>query len=244
MSSEPDPFLHHPELRDKVTDPITSFFRTFRIESVLAQHPELSWVAEIIHSDDEREQNRLNALQNHPNEDLWVFAYGSLMWDPAFIFSEVRRANVPDYARRFILRDVMGGRGTPEEPGLMAALDHGPGCDGLVFRIPRDIIAVETDILWRRELVAPTYLPTFVTAFVEGQPVRALTFTADHDADQIRIDITRDEQIQYVCGGRGILGTSLEYLTNIVSQFNALGIVDHDCSSLLAEAEKYIGRNN
>ncbi|MGJ8529249.1 gamma-glutamylcyclotransferase [Maritalea sp.] len=235
-------FDHHPELRDKIGDPLASFFRTFRIEAVLEEHPEMAWVAELIHTDERREEIRRRALRDYPSEDLWVFAYGSLMWDPAFVFSEVRRAHVPAFERRFILKDVMGGRGMPDNPGLMAALDHGAGCDGLVFRIPHDIIDVETEILWRRELVAPTYLPKFVTANVGDSSVNALTFVADHHAAQICTDITLDEQVQFLTEGHGILGTSMEYLTNIVAQFDALGIVDEDCSALLAAAQELMGR--
>lgn len=239
MTLEADPFVHHPDLRDKITDPLASFFRTFRIEMILEKHPELEWIREFLHSDEEREEIRLHALKDHPDEDLWVFAYGSLMWDPAFRFSEVRRARVPDYDRRFILKEVFGGRGSREMPGLMAALDHGSGCDGLIFRIPKDIIAVETEILWRRELIAPTYIPAFVTAIVDEQPQSVLTFIADHEADQICSQISREEQIKCVATGCGILGTSFDYLANLVSQFNVLGIDDQDCSLLLQQAEEY-----
>lgn len=230
-----DPFHHHPELRGKITDPMESFFRTFRVESVLEQHPEMAWISAHLYSDDEREQSRLAALKDHRDEDLWVFAYGSLMWDPALQFSEVRRARLPDYARRFILKDTFGGRGNRESPGLMAALDPGDGCDGLMFRIARERIDVETDILWRREMVAPTYNPAFVTAVTDDQSHTVLTFTADHGADQVCGDISRDEQINYLINGRGILGTSLEYLENIVAQFDVLGITDTMCLQLLAE---------
>ena len=241
MKPEEDPFRHHPELRDKITDPLTSFFRTFRVESILEKHPELEWVGEFLHTDDEREQSRLEALKDHPDEDLWVFAYGSLMWDPAFKFSEVRRAKVPDYSRRFILKEIYGGRGNREVPGLMAALDHGDGCDGLAFRIPQEIVDVETEILWRRELVAPTYIPTFVTADTGDQQRKVLTFTADHQAEQICGEISRDEQINCLINGVGILGTSLEYLENIVAQFDALGIIDEESSSLLMQTRARCG---
>lgn len=236
-------YEHHPELRGKIVNPLESFFRTFHVNVFLEQHPDLSWVMPLINTDEQREQNRLATLQDHPEEDLWIFAYGSLMWDPAFIFSEVRRAHVANFERRFILRDILGGRGLPDNPGLMAALDHGEGCDGLVFRIPHEIVDVETEILWRREVVAPTYLPVFVNADVDGRCVNALTFIADHDADQIDGDITREEQVKCVTEGEGSLGTSMEYLTKIVSQFEALGIEDEDCASLLAEAQECSGDN-
>ena len=119
----------------------------------------------------------------------------------------------------------------------MAALDHGDGCEGLIFRIAKDKIETETEILWRREQIGPAYHAEFVPAISNDQQINVLAFTADHSADQICGDITRDEQIEYLNGGQGILGTSLEYLTNIVAQFETLGIVDAECSSLLKEAQ-------
>jgi len=234
-----DPFHYHPELRDKITEPLSSFFRNFRAETILEKHPELEWVGEFLHTDDEREKSRLDALKHHPEEDLWVFAYGSLMWDPALRFSEVRRAKVLGYERRFILKEIYGGRGNKEAPGLMAALDRGDGCEGLIFRIPKDFIEFETEILWRRELVVPTYTPAFVTAVADDQHLKVLTFVADHQTVQICGDISREEQINCLVNGCGILGTSLEYLENVVSQFEVLGIKDEECSTLLAEAKAH-----
>ncbi|MDE2115944.1 MAG: gamma-glutamylcyclotransferase, partial [Hyphomicrobiales bacterium] len=147
MNTLRDPFVHHPELRDKITNPATSFFRTFNVRQVFENNPELRWVLDELHTDAVREASR-RAILTAPNAgDLWIFAYGSLMWDPAFTFAEVRRAVVPDYARRFILKDTWGGRGSREAPGLMAALDKGDSCDGLVFRIAHKLIHSETEIL-------------------------------------------------------------------------------------------------
>ncbi len=242
MTIGQDPFTDYPELRDQIKDPQSSFFRTLRVEGILEEHPELAWVLEFFHSDEVREANRVQVLKDHPQEDLWVFAYGSLMWDPAFLFSEVRRAHVPDYERRFILKEMYGGRGNREAPGLMAALDRGSGCDGLIFRIPHNTIDVETEILWRREFVAPGYVPTFVNAIADGQSYRTLTFLADYDAEQICGDISRAEQIKCLLQGNGFLGTSLEYLENVVAHFQALGIRDEDSEALLDEARSALAK--
>ncbi len=236
MTIGQDPFKQSPELRHQIKDPLSSFFRTFRRETIVEQHPELAWVLEFFHSDEVREKNRVQVLKDHPQEDLWIFAYGSLMWDPAFMFSEVRRAHVADYERRFILKEMYGGRGSRDAPGLMAALDHGCGCDGLIFRIPQDIVDVETEILWRREFIAPGYIPTFIDALSDGQSFKALTFVADYEAEQICGDISRTEQIKCLLQGNGILGTSLEYLENVVAHFQALEIRDEDSEALLNEA--------
>jgi cation transport protein ChaC len=237
MNQTLDAFHYHPELRDNITDPQNSFFRTFRAESILEKHPELEWAAEFLNSDYDREKNRQEALKDHPDEDLWVFAYGSLMWDPALVFSEVRRAKVLDYERRFILKEIYGGRGNREAPGLMAALDHGGGCEGLIFRIAKENIEVETEILWRRELIFAGYTPTIVAAIAGEQQLKVLAFVADHDALQICGDISRDEQIEYLVNGRGIFGTSLEYLENVVAQFDVLGVKDAECSALLTQTQ-------
>lgn len=214
-----------------------SFFRDFNARAIFQERPELHWVLELLNTDNEREASRRQVLDGRQNGDLWVFAYGSLMWDPALRFSEVRRAAAPGYERRFILKDIYGGRGTPEEPGLMAALDHGDGCEGLVFRIDSSDVDTETEILWRREMIGNAYQPVFIEALVDDQPVEALTFVADHGADSMCTELTREEQVRFISTGTGFMGTSHEYLKNIVNQFAALCIVDEDCAALLAEVE-------
>ena len=128
--SQLDPFEHHPRLRGLITPLKDSFFRDFDPESMAADLRAQGIKFPLL-SHDQREASRRAALANHGG-DLWVFGYGSLMWDPGFDFIEIRRAYAPAHARRFILRDVWGARGTAEQPGIMAALDDGSGCHGLV----------------------------------------------------------------------------------------------------------------
>lgn len=240
MNVTPDPFSYHPELRDKISDPLKSSFRMFTTEKLAILAKARGLPGDWWYSDSEREASRDQALAGRWDNDLWVFAYGSLMWDPAFRFDEVRRAHVPDYARRFILKDVYGGRGTFDAPGLMAALDKGPGCDGLAFRISRENIDEETEILWRRERIGPAYTSVFVEVIASGRRMTALAFVADHEADLIDASLTRAQQIEFCATGTGFMGSSLDYLRNISSQFAALGIQDEEVSELLRETEAYI----
>lgn len=230
-----DPFHLHPELRGLITDPETSFFRTFHpsdLDELVATTPGM---VEFRMPCEEREACRKRLFDDWPGGDLWIFAYGSLMWDPALRFREVRRAHVADHERAFCLVEK-GGRGTPELPGLMAGLAPGTGCDGLVFRIAEADIPLETEILWRRERIGPAYVPAFVTADTDAGPVRALAFVADESAEGIDLTLTRDAQVRHIATGRGILGTSLEYLENIVGHFEVLGIDDPDLLELLRDA--------
>lgn len=240
ITASPDAFAHHPELRGKITDPLTSFFRTFSVESLMQRFPQLEEHRNWVHTDAVREASRTQTLSRHCDGDLWIFGYGSLMWDPAFHFTDVRRASIAGYARRLILVDDKGARGTRDAPGLMAALDNGPGCEGLAFRIAAKDVDTETEILWRREMIAPGYVPTFVEAVIGGQSITTLTFVADHAALEIRPDISRKDQVRFIAGGSGFLGASKAYLENIVSHFALLGIVDEHCTDLLREVDDFL----
>ena len=69
-----------------------------------------------------------------PGKDLWVFAYGSLTWDPGFPFEEARPALLRGYHRAFCLYSTHY-RGTPERPGLVLGLDRGGACRGHLKRL-------------------------------------------------------------------------------------------------------------
>ncbi len=86
-----DPFAHHPELRGRIADAETSFFRKFSVEALFKQHPHLEVMRTWVYTDSVREVIRASVLEGQ-DDDLWIFAYGSLMWDPALRFAEVRRA--------------------------------------------------------------------------------------------------------------------------------------------------------
>lgn len=239
MPEPTDPFAHHPELRDRIADTETSFFRTFSVEAIMAADPRQEAFRDWVHTDAQREAIRAEALAGHTG-DLWIFGYGSLMWDPALRFAEVRRAHVASHARRLILVDTRGGRGTKEAPGLFATLDTVEGCDGcegLAFRIAAADVEAETEILFRREMIAPGYLPRFIPARIGDADIRVLAFLADHDVPDVRPDLTHDEQVRYIAHGAGDLGTSRDYLANIVAHFTHLGITDAHCSDLLCAAD-------
>ncbi|SMY06189.1 gamma-glutamylcyclotransferase [Flavimaricola marinus] len=237
-----DPFAHHPELRDLIKDPLTSRFRELSLDHVRMLMDEHGLQGGWWYSNEEREALRAAFMPELTGGDLWVFGYGSLMTDPGLLFAEVRRATLPRHARKFILRDENGARGRPEAPGLMAALDTAGDedvCEGLAFRIRAELVEQETEILWRREMIAPGYHATIVPARIGGLDVPVLAFLADHDADVIVTDISRAEQIQMIATGKGFFGSSQEYLENIDRQFAALGIVDPEVADLLRDVRTH-----
>ena len=231
-----DPFFHHPDLREKIAPAAQSFFRDMTLERLEAMLSEKGLPIGWWYDEATREGLRADVMAGRNGDDMWVFAYGSLLWDPGIEFTEVRRAHAPNHARRFILRDIYGGRGTPEAPGLMAALDDGPGCAGLVFRVPQALLEDESYILFRREMLCPGYHASFIPVEIDGAQIEALTFVADHDTDLIVGDITREAQIDYLVTGTGFLGTSFDYLKNVITHLHDMGIPDADLDALYADA--------
>jgi cation transport protein ChaC len=94
---------------------------------------------------------------------IWVFAFGSLMWNPAFHFVERRTARIHGFHRQFCLWS-RAGRGSPERPGLMVSLESGGSCTGVAYRLDRREAATELDVVWRREMFTMSYRPVWTPA--------------------------------------------------------------------------------
>ena len=225
MTGDSDPFKHHPELKDKIVSPLNSNYRTMNLllldEKMLAAGAQANWR----HSDAYRDKSRRETLHGRQDNDLWVFAYGSLMWDPAFRFSEVRTALLKGYQRSFCLKSELG-RGTPEKPGLMAGLDNGGECSGLVFRIDRDLVEEETRVIWRREMLLHAYSPKFVNVESPFGDVEALAFVVDHTAKSYLPGMSTEETARLMATGVGIFGSSLAYIESLAEHFETIGIED------------------
>lgn len=239
MPEASDPYRHHPRLRDLITPPAKSFMRGKTLAQIAALIEDNGGDPSFLFTEEEREACRARTLEHWRGRELWVFAYGSLIWDPGIYFTEMRRAFVPTVQRRFILKDIGGGRGSADNPGVMAALDHGDGCDGMVFRIAAENVDAETYWLWMRERTGAAYHPAFVAAETAHGTVQALTFLADHDSIFIDASMTHEQQVQFCASGKGFFGTSLEYVENIAKHFDELGIVDAGVTRLLHDARAY-----
>lgn len=242
MTTEDPRFRHHPQLVGRITEPLESNLRDMSSDWVRENCRKLGVDTDWILPDVEREACRARTLDGRWASDLWIFGYGSLMWNPGVLFEEVRRAYLPGLERRFILRDVNGGRGTPDRPGLIAALDDGGGCNGLAFRIAAANVGDESRRLWARERIGHAYRPEFRTAETDHGEIEVLAFVADHDARHIIPDLSHDEQVRCGATGAGVLGTSREYLESLAAQFEALRIEDPGLTRLVEDVRAYADR--
>jgi len=157
--------------------------------------------------------------------EIWVFAYGSLIWNPAFHFVEQRVGTVHGFHRRFCLWTHLG-RGSPEVPGLMLALEPGGSCRGVAYRIAPAAVACELAIIWKREMLGRAYRPRWVPVRTEQGPVRALAFTMNRAYERYAGRLPEDVVAATIAAAAGQLGRCAEYLYNTVAHLEALGIHD------------------
>ncbi len=108
-----------------------------------------------------------------PGAGWWVFAYGSLLWNPLFPFADAKPGMVCGLHRRFCLWSL-GSRGTVAAPGLVLGLDRGGSCRGVAYRLPANCARAELALLWRREMVVGSYTAALVagTAAARGRVTR------------------------------------------------------------------------
>jgi cation transport protein ChaC len=225
MPISPDAFTHVPALRGKIIDPEVSGFRISRATfDQWDKRPDGSCDITWRRSHEDREATRFEALSGRLDRDVWIFAYGSLMWDPAIQIAEVRRAELHGFHRRFCLK-IEIGRGSKEAPALMPGLDAGGKCHGLAFRIPSEIADRETEILWMREMMIEGYSAAFLPVSTPQGPIEALAFLADRSSHRY-LDLSAKEAAAMIADGKGVLGTNREYLDKLADRCMFLGIED------------------
>jgi cation transport protein ChaC len=163
--------------------------------------------------------------EHDANEDLYLFGYGSLIWNPAFHYVAQSSATLHGWHRRFCLK-TYAGRGTPEAPGLLLALDHGGACKGVAFRIGAGQAREELGLVWRREMYGGSYNARWVRLKTPEGERRAITFVCNRKHPRYLPEICDLETARLIATGSGDLGSCREYLENTVQHLAALGMRD------------------
>ena len=160
---------------------------------------------------------------------LWVFGYGSLIWDPGFPVAERRIARATGWHRSFCMRSIHH-RGTVERPGLVLALDRAPGawCDGVAFAVTPGAEDATLAVLRERELISSAYLETTLPLTTADGPLEALAYVIDPDHVQYCGGLPLEEQARIIAGAVGGRGPNRDYLWSTVAHLQDLGIADAD----------------
>ena len=197
--------------------------------SLLAQWRAMALPDSPVRSDEEIEASLALALAQRPDHgDAWVFAYGSLIWNPTFEFADRRVATVQGWHRRFCLW-IKTGRASPQAPGLTLALDRGGSCSGIAYRIDKGQVEEELLMLWRREMASGVYEARWVNVDIDDgskRSVKAVTFVANRRHARFTNSLSDAEIADYLAVARGPFGTCTEYLMNTIGHLEMLGLED------------------
>ncbi len=166
------------------------------------------------------------ALAERDNEEpVWVFGYGSLIWNPLMRFAERRVAKVRGYHRGFYLWSKIN-RGSPEKPGLVLGLDRGGSCAGVAYRLHPEHVMDEFKLLWRREMLAPAYFPRWLDAHTDSGVVNALTFVVDRAVGDYAGRLSDENIVSIALGAHGHFGSCADYLLETAISLEQHGISD------------------
>lgn len=171
-----------------------------------------------------------------PAGDLWIFGYGSLMWDPGFPYLRSAPALVRGYHRRFCVYSRRW-RGTAEEPGLVLGLDRGGACHGMAFLVAANHVAATLTDLWQREMITGVYVPKLVKARLPHVMVEALAFVADRKHHNYAGRLTLEEMARLVAHRSGSRGANLDYLLRTIDYLAGLGVEDPRLLRVLTAAQ-------
>ena len=175
-------------------------------------------------------------------QPLWVFGYGSLIWDPGFSVAEAQVARLTDWHRSFCMRSIHH-RGTPERMGLVLALDRAAGafCDGVAFRVKEGAETETLEALRARELISSAYLEDWLPVRTHaGRDVTALTYVIDPQHDQYCGGLSLAEQAGIIAHAVGGRGTNRAYLDSTAAHLAQLGIADADLDELVIMVKRVL----
>ncbi len=185
-------------------------------------------------TEDELKASRRSMVPDDADcSDLWVFGYGSLIFNPIMEHVDRVRARIFGHHRRFCLWTRLG-RGTPDCPGLVLALDRGGSCTGVAYKLnPANAIA-ELDLLWRREMITLAYHAHWVRMHTPDGMQRGIGFVSRPDRPNYAAPMPIDSEADVIAAASGFIGPCREYLFDTVEALNAEGFRDPHLEKLVA----------
>ncbi|MDN3650112.1 gamma-glutamylcyclotransferase [Reinekea marina] len=196
-------------------------------------------------SAEERERSWRQTLSTNPNQDgsVWVFAYGSLLWNPAMHISEKTDAYLEGYHRDFCLQTYVG-RGSETHPGLVLGLEQGGSCHGQALKVDPSCIEEEFSVLWSREMVASAYQPLWLPLKTDKEAtLYAVAFVMDKNSPQYAGSLNFEQRCIHLAQGEGALGSAADYLFETVNALHGLGINDERLDKYVKRVESLLNES-
>lgn len=189
------------------------------------------------------EESLERMLAEHAHGDIWIFGYGSLMWNPEFDFDVHRVATVYGYHRQFCLWSRIN-RGTPDQPGLVLTLERGGSCRGLAYRLRPDSSREQLSNLWRREMSMGSYIPRWLDCHAGSDRLAAMVFVVNRRCTGYAGKLPLDTMVQSIAVARGKFGSSAEYLFRTEHALEQHGIRDERVCHLADRVRAHIAADD
>jgi glutathione-specific gamma-glutamylcyclotransferase len=171
-------------------------------------------------------------LRDRPDSgDVWLFAYGSLIWNPLIHFIDKRIATARGYHRCFCLWSHVG-RGTAARPGLTLGLERGGCCRGVAYRIAEPQAVPELELIFRREMLTGAYAPRWLKLDSAEGPLHGIAFLINRRHSRYAGRLPEEKIIAAIAEAHGPLGACATYLFNTVAHLEELGIGDRHLKRL------------
>ena len=188
----------------------------------------------VLLSEAERAESLRQILATRPaGEPIWLFGYGSLIWNPTIDVVERRTGWIEGWHRAFCLSTPVG-RGTADNPGLVLGLDRGGRCAGVALRLAEDTAEAELTLLWRREMLTGAYVPRWLDV-MDDSGARfgaAITFTIDPATERYAGKLAQEIVVQRLATAVGALGSAADYLFSTCDSLREEGIPDPELERL------------
>lgn len=178
-------------------------------------------------SDDERHASMSEMLKSRPEgEGVWIFAYGSLIWNPALEFDLSYRGVLKNWKRAFCMK-LTAGRATGDLPGRMLALVPGAGTEGIAYRLRENDLEHELVVLWKREMSTTSYIPKWEQVeLYNGEVITALVFVMSQNDATFDCHYESENVAECIARAQGPLGTNADYLRRLNDALEENNITD------------------
>ncbi len=178
-------------------------------------------------------QDILQSLSNWNGvDDLWVFAYGSLIWRPSFEWVERRRVTLRGYHRALCVWSH-DHRGSPDVPGVVFGLNRGGSCPGVAYRVSADKVLSTFEALWAREMLAGSYVPRWVRCRNSEHSIQALAFLLNRQCTHYTGMLAEDHLLSVIRQAVGASGRCLDYVLHTHAALHEHGIEDRGLCRLV-----------
>lgn len=178
----------------------------------------------------------------HSAGEVWIFAYGSLIWNPMFEFKARTVATLHNWRRSFCLQ-MTAGRGSSITPGRMLALQPGGSTTGLALQLRDEQLRQDLGRIWTREMVLGSYRPMWAPITLsDGLTTFAIVFVADDSREQFQVDSSVETVAPLIGNAVGEFGTNADYLHRLHVALADWNLRDPYVDALVEEVSRHAAR--